>query len=61
MAAPYAGDPANATAIRRLEAGLGLRFWLVSGPVEDIDFSRSSAAAPDDLRRCPNLKAIQST
>jgi glyoxylate/hydroxypyruvate reductase A len=65
MAILYADDPADSTAwaaaIRTLAPGVKLRFWPDSGPEGDVDFAIVGGRAPGDLRRFPNLKAIQST
>jgi glyoxylate/hydroxypyruvate reductase A len=65
MAILYADDPADAesweSAIRALAPGLELRFWPDSGPAAEVDFAIVGGRAPGDLRRFPNLKAIQST
>ena len=65
MAILYADDPADAAAwadaIRALEPGLELRFWPDSGPALEVDFAIVGGRAPGDLRRFPNLRAIQST
>jgi len=65
MAILYADDPADAAAwaeaIRSLAPELQLRFWPDSGPAEEVDFAIVGGRAPGDLRRFPNLKAIQST
>jgi glyoxylate/hydroxypyruvate reductase A len=65
MAILYADDPADAAAwqaaLQRLSPGLELRFWPDAGAASDIDFAIVGARAPGDLRRFPNLKAIQST
>jgi glyoxylate/hydroxypyruvate reductase A len=61
----YADDPADAAAwresIRSLAPGLEIRFWPDVGPARDIDFAIVGGRAPGDLRRFPNLRAIQST
>ncbi|HEX6118266.1 MAG TPA: glyoxylate/hydroxypyruvate reductase A [Dongiaceae bacterium] len=65
MAILYADDPADAAAWRHavhtLAPGLEMRFWPDAEPAGDIEFAIVGGRAPGDLRRFPNLRAIQST